>query len=308
MLLEDHTILIPADVPEDKKGIYVTHYREATKNTGKLVLFAGDQKVEHLNNDFYGENISPEDNNPEHLFQIAASSNIGVFAAQLGLIARYGQDYSTIPYLIKLNSKSNIVKPEEHDPLSESWFAFGQVQEFMTSSQLNIVGVGYTIYLGSEYETEMLKEAAQIILRAHQQGLLTVIWMYPRGKNITDEKDAHLIAGAAGVAASLGADFVKVNYPHATDIPAEELFKEAVQAAGRTKVICAGGPSEDPQAFFETLYKQLHISGAAGCATGRNIHQKPLDEANRFCHAISSLVYDNKTVEEALAIYNQSHD
>ena len=34
---------------------------------------------------------------------------------------------------------------------------------------------------------------------------------------MTDEKDAALIAGAAGTALCLGADFVKVNPPSATD-------------------------------------------------------------------------------------------
>jgi len=35
----------------------------------------------------------------------------------------------------------------------------------------------------------------------------------PGGKAVADEKDPHLIAGATGVAACLGSDFVKVNYP-----------------------------------------------------------------------------------------------
>ena len=32
-------------------------------------------------------------------------------------------------------------------------------------------------------------------------------------KAVTDEKDPHLIASATGVAARIGSDFVKVNYP-----------------------------------------------------------------------------------------------
>jgi fructose-bisphosphate aldolase/6-deoxy-5-ketofructose 1-phosphate synthase len=74
-----------------------------TKGSGRLMLFAGDQKVEHLNNDFYGEGIHPDDADPEHLFRIAAEAKIGVFATQLGLIARYGMDYPHVPYLVKLN-------------------------------------------------------------------------------------------------------------------------------------------------------------------------------------------------------------
>ena len=50
-----------------------------------------------------------------------------------------------------------------------------------------------------------------------------MLWIYPRGKAVTAEKDPDLIAGAAGVALCLGADFVKVNPPKPEDgrTPAE---------------------------------------------------------------------------------------
>ncbi len=83
---------------------YITNYLTITRNTGRLMLFAGDQKAEHLNNDFYGEGIHPDDNDPEHLFLVAIRERIGVFETQLGLKARYGMEYCQIPYLVKLNS------------------------------------------------------------------------------------------------------------------------------------------------------------------------------------------------------------
>ncbi len=54
----------------------------------RLMLMAGDQKVEHLNNDFYGPEIAEDDGDPEHLFRIASRARIWVFATQMGLIAR----------------------------------------------------------------------------------------------------------------------------------------------------------------------------------------------------------------------------
>ena len=60
----------------------------------------------------------------------------------------------------------------------------------------------------------MLSEAAQLIRQAHELGMVSVVWMYPRGKAVPDEKDPQLISGAAGVAACIGADFAKVNYPN----------------------------------------------------------------------------------------------
>ncbi|HJJ78225.1 MAG TPA: aldolase, partial [Methanocorpusculum sp.] len=149
---------------------------------------------------------------------------------------------------------------------------------------------------------EMLTEAASLINDAHFHGLVTVLWIYPRGKAVKDEKDPHLIAGAAGVAACLGSDFVKVNAPKKDGKSGAELLQEAVQAAGRTKVVCAGGSSTSEEKFLSELYDQIHVGGASGNATGRNIHQKPLDEAVKFCNAIYAITVENKSVEEALAI------
>jgi len=297
-------IKVPLDVPKDKRIEYTKNYEEMTHGIGRLMLFAGDQKVEHLNKDFYGKGISIDDADPEHLFKIAGKAKIGVFATQLGLIARYGMDYREVPYLVKLNSKTNIVKTDQMDPFSNQWIDVDQVVKFKKETGLKILAVGYTIYPGSKYEGDLLRQAAQIVYKAHENGLVTVIWAYPRGIAITDELDPHLIAGATGIVATLGSDFVKVNYPEVKDGGnVAELFKEAVMAAGRTKVLCAGGPSIDVKAFLQRLHDQIFISGASGNATGRNIHQKSLDEAIKMCNAIYDITVEGKSVDEAMKAF-----
>jgi fructose-bisphosphate aldolase/6-deoxy-5-ketofructose 1-phosphate synthase len=299
---------IPADVPNAMRNDYKRNYLAATKNTGKLMLFAGDQKIEHLNDDFYGTTkegfkISLDDNDPEHLFRIASSGTIGVFAAQLGMISRYAADYLNINYLVKLNSKTNLAKDE---PLSTTMVDLQDVMDFKKNSRVNVVGIGYTVYLGSEHENQMLKEAGRLVTWAHQKGLITVLWMYPRGKAVKDEKDPHLIAGAAGVGLCLGSDFVKINYPKKegmSETQRAESFKEAVKAAGRTKVITAGGDSKDVKAFLQETCNQITISGCMGNATGRNIHQKPLQDAIRMCDAISAITLGDKDVDFAYKVY-----
>jgi DhnA family fructose-bisphosphate aldolase class Ia len=304
MSIQGQDIIVPLDVPQAMQKRYITNYASITRNSGRLMLFAGDQKVEHLNKDFYGEGIHPDDGDPEHLFRIASRANIGVFATQLGLIARYGMDYPDIPYLVKLNSKTNLMKTSLADPFSQQWLDVQQVVDFRENSGLHITAVGYTIYLGSEYEAEMLRQAAQIVFQAHRHGLVTVLWMYPRGKAVKDEKDPHLIAGATGVAACLGSDFAKVNYPEQESSESREIFKEAVRAAGRTKVVCAGGSSDEVEDFLKRLHDQIHVSGAAGNATGRNIHQKSSAEAIKMCNAIYAITVEDDSVEEALKIYH----
>ncbi|MFH0967798.1 MAG: aldolase, partial [Methanobacteriota archaeon] len=255
------SVSVPLDVPKEAKKTYISNFETITHDSGRLMLFAGDQKIEHLNEDFFGDGIHSDDNGPEHLFRIAAKAKIGCFAAQMGLIARYGSDYPDVPYLVKLNSKTNLVGTSQKEPYSGLLTTVEQVVKFKKSSGLNILGIGYTVYLGSEYESEMLKVAADAIFEAHQNGFVTVLWIYPRGKAVKDEKDPHLIAGAAGVAACLGSDFVKVNPPKKEGSSSVELMKEATKAAGRTKVVCAGGSSVDGAVFLKQLWEQIHIGG-----------------------------------------------
>ena len=303
MKRDEKDVVVPLDVPKTARESYMKNYLTITRESDRLMLFAGDQKVEHLNADFYGKGIHPDDSDPEHLFRIASQANIGVFATQLGLIARYGMDYPEIPYLVKLNSKTNLVKTSQCDPLSNQWIDVKQVADFQQQSGLKILAVGYTIYLGSQFEAQMLRQAAQLVFHAHQYGLITILWIYPRGKAVVEEKDPHLIAGATGVAACIGSDFVKVNYPQKEGLESKEIFKEAVLAAGRTKVVCAGGSSVEVKSFLQRLHDQIFISGASGNATGRNIHQKSLEEAVRMCNAVYAITVEGTTVEEALKIY-----
>jgi fructose-bisphosphate aldolase / 6-deoxy-5-ketofructose 1-phosphate synthase len=293
-------IVVPLTVPEKSRDIFYQNYTKATANSGRLFLFAGDQKVEHLNKDFCGSGIAPEDADPRHLFEIASKARIGAFATNLGLIARYAGDYRNVRYVVKLNGKTDLVPTEQSDPLSRCWYSVAQIASFKSRTGLDIVGIGITVYLGSEYESKMLAAAAEAVYEAHQNGLLAIVWMYPRGKAVTDERHPDIIAGAAGVAACLGADFVKVNVPTSSDgRKSADLLRQATMAAGLTKVICSGGSSKDAALFLQDVYHQLHVGGAQGAAVGRNIHQKGLSEAIKFCQALSALILDDVDVAEA---------
>ena len=298
-------VLVPLDVPKTKREEYMKNYSKLTHNTGRLMLFAGDQRVEHLNDDFYGKGIPKDDAKAEHLFKVASKAKIGAFATQLGLIARF-PEYADVPTIVKINSKTNLVKTEQEDPLSTKLWDIEQVMK-LKKAGANILGIGYTIYLGSEYEHFMLREAAQLIFEAHQNGLITILWIYPRGKAVKNEHDSHLIAGAANVANALNADFVKLSYPEnalkaKSDKELEKILTEITNAGGNTKVVFAGGPKTSKKEFLTRLYKQIHLGNAGGSATGRNIHQNTDADAVKMCNAIFSIVVENKKVEDALKI------
>ncbi|MCL2756699.1 MAG: aldolase [Coriobacteriia bacterium] len=308
--LTPNQVKVPVDVLPEAREIYIDNYLAATRGTGRLMLFACDQKVEHLNDDFYGEGIHADDNEPEHLFRIGSQGVVGVLAGQRGLIARYAADYPEINYLVKMNSKTHLIKTAQDDPYSPLLYSIDAVLA-MRDAGVNIVALGYTIYLGSEYEATMMAEAGELIAEAHANGLLVVLWIYPRGKAVGNEKDANLIAGAAGVALCLGADFVKVNPPKPAagdTATSAELLKRASAASGRTGLVCAGGSTVDATKFLSQLYDQIHIGGATGNATGRNIHQRSLDEAVRLTKAISAITLGDYDVAEALDVFNGLED
>ena len=277
-------LTIPATVPHDKYETYKKNYKTITHGTDRLFLFAADQKIEHLNKDFFGPGLPQEINNPEHVFSIASQSKIGVFATHLGLINRYGAKHKNVPYCAKLDGKTNLSKGE---PYSKQIWTVQDAVNSATNADLNICAVGYTVYVGSEYEREMLTEAATIVKNAHAAGLIAILWMYPRGGSIKNEKNEDLIAGAAGLGASLGADFVKVNEPES----GPSGLKQAVQAAGNSKVIVAGGAARDPEDCIQMVKQQLELGGTAGGAIGRNIFQHSLKDAIDLSNKLSELIY-----------------
>ncbi|MFT4250306.1 MAG: aldolase [Candidatus Woesearchaeota archaeon] len=299
-------VIVPASCLPEEREHYIKRYLAATKHTGNLMLFAGDQKIEDLNKDFYGEDAHPDDNDPEHLFRIASQGEVGVFAAQHGLISRYAADYPTVRYLVKMNSRTNLVSKQQMEPVSQSLVDFHHVLQLIEGG-VDVVGIGYTVYLGSEHEAVMLSEAGRFIAEAHRHGLLAVLWMYPRGEAVKNEFSEDLIAGAAGVACSLGADFVKVNPPrcHKDGSLDASLLQQAVLAAGRTGVITSGGGGVSAEEFLERTASQIQF-GVRGSATGRNIHQHDLATATAMCNALNAIVVDHATLAEAKQFFKQA--
>ena len=61
-------------------------------------------------------------------------------------------------------------------------------------------------------------------------------------------------------------------------------------------------PRLNGEKFIRELYEQINTGGASGNATGRNIHQKSLDDAVKFCNAIYAVTVEGKSAEEALKL------
>ena len=293
-------VVVPADVPEYAHAQYVENYTAVTKNTGRLFIFAADQKIEHLNHDFYGPTIDADAHDPEHIFRIAQEGSIGALAIHAGPIARYGRVYNNIDYIVKLNGKTNLLNSQDFDPMSALMWDIQDVLSLASENNITIRGVGCTVYLGGEHESVMLTQAAQTVMQAHQEGLVAVLWIYPRARHIKDAGTPELIAGAAGLGNALGADFVKVHAPHAqAGMSSMQALTIATQTAGNTGVICSGGEYIPTDELLKNIHEQIVQGGASGCAIGRNIFQRSYPHAVALTHAISAMVYQDASVQEA---------
>lgn len=222
---------------------------------GKAIYLAYDHGIEHGPVDLKGKSIDPA-----YVLDIAVQGGYNAIILQKGVAEKYYSSYKDkIPLIVKLNGRSRLVGGE---PLSR------QVCSVSEAVSLGAVAVGYTIYLGSQHESEMFKEFGKIEEEAHQAGLIVIGWMYPRGQAVKDDDSPEITAYAARVGLELGADLVKIKY-----CGSKECFIEAVKAAGRTKVVLSGGPKVSDEEFLE-IVKNIIEAGAIGLAVGRNVWQR----------------------------------
>jgi len=237
---------------------------------GKALFLAYDQGMEHGPTDFNEENIDPE-----RVLAIADSGYFTGVILQKGVAEKYyfGKSYK-VPLIVKLNGKTHLVRDE--DPYSS------QICSIKEALSYGAKAVGYTIYVGSEFETKMTEEFGKIEQEAEEAGIPVIAWMYPRGRNVPDENDPKLIAYAARIGLELGADIVKIRYTGDS-----ASFKWVVQSAGKTKVVVMGGSKESEETFLERT-RTVMEAGAIGLAVGRNVWQaeKPLAVAEKIAQII----------------------
>ncbi|MBM3200481.1 hypothetical protein FJZ53_06085 [Candidatus Woesearchaeota archaeon] len=158
--------------------------------------------------------------------------------------------------------------------------------------ELGAKAVGYTIYVGSAHEATMFKDFQKIQEEAHKHGLPVIAWMYPRGQAIQDDKSKEILAYAARIGLELGADMVKIKYTGNID-----SFKWVVKSAGKVKVLVAGGSKQSEEDMIKETFDIMQ-TGASGLAIGRNVWQH--DQPLKMTAALKRIIFENKTVEEAL--------
>lgn len=238
---------------------------------GKVLLLAMDQGIEHGPKDFNERNIDPE-----FVFDIAAKGGFTGFAVHKGIAYKYFEDYAgKVPLVLKLNGRTSIVPKDE--------IYSSPVATVKEAVALGADAIGYTLYVGSPMEAKMFHEFGMIRAECEEYGMPSIVWAYPRGKYVANEKDPATVAYAARCALELGADIVKVNYTGST-----ESFKQVVCAAQKCRVISSGGSKETYDEFISKA-KDVMAAGAAGFAVGRNVWQD--DDPMKVAEGIRKVVF-----------------
>lgn len=160
--------------------------------------------------------------------------------------------------------------------------------------KLGADAVSIHVNLGNGSERDMLRDFGIVTNEAKTWGMPLLAMIYPRGEKIKDEFDVKYIKHAARVGNEMGADIVKVSYTGSV-----ETFKEVVEGCS-IPVVIAGGPKMDSDREILEMVKGAIEAGAAGASIGRNVfqHKNP----TKMVGAISSVVHDNMSVEDALKL------
>ena len=237
---------------------------------GRSVLLAYDQGLEHgPSMDFTDRNVDPS-----FIMETAVKGGFNGVILQKGLAERYYD--GNVPLIVKLNGRSSLPKGE---PLSRQVFSV----EYAVS--LGAKAVGYTIYLGSSFESEMFAEFGRIQEQAHERGLPAIAWVYPRGAAVQNDTSKEIVAYAARAALELGADAAKIKYTGDS-----QSFSWAVKSAGKMPVFMSGGPKAPDDATFLAHVAGAIKAGATGLAVGRNVWQNP--DPLAMAKALRSLVIE----------------
>jgi len=264
-----------------------------TRNGNSLIL-AYDHGTEHGPVDFQP---MPKSADPEHVFEVAQHSAVTAIALQKGN-AEYYRSWESendiedgAPLLVKLNGNSNLAKRDDY-------YSPKQCTVKYAVEELGAEAVGYTMYAGSLHEDEMWKEFREVQEQAREYDVPVVLWSYPRGKGIEEnrdyrgQKDPEVVAYGARLGLELGADMVKCKYPGE-----KEDWQKLEENVGGLKTVMSGGSKRSDKTFLRDVSDTID-AGGNGLAVGRNIFQR--EDPNELLDSLEKVIFEQASPEDAL--------
>ncbi len=275
-----------------KARLYRILYRHGLRN-GTALFLPYDQGLEHGPRDFFA---NPAASDPKYVIGLALEGGFNGIAIQIGLAEKFYWEYAgEVPLVLKLNGKTDI--PSAIDPLSP---VNATVEDAV---RLGADAVGYTLYVGTPAQPADFAQYQKVRSDARRLGMPLVVWAYPRGSAIDAKggKDSfYAVDYAARTASELGADVVKVNFPHPekrSDVPepylaefsSQQAIDAVVRSANRTLLLVSGGERAGDEAMLDKARQSME-AGATGLIFGRNVWQRRRDESLRFAAALRDIL------------------
>jgi len=286
--------------------------------TGFLSILPVDQGIEHTAGASFAPN--PMYFDPENIVKLAIEGGCNAVASTFGVLAAVSRKYAhKIPFIVKLNHNELMTYPNKYDQIM-----FGSVEE---AWNLGAKAVGATIYFGSEESNQQIIEVAEAFERAHELGMVTVLWCYTRNSAFKkDGVDYHTAADLTAQANHLGvtiqADIIKQKLPevnggfkalnfakthekvytqltteHPIDLTRYQIVNNYM---GRFGLINSGGASSGASDLAEAVFTAVvnKRAGGMGLISGRKAFQRPMKEGAALLNAIQD-VYLSKEIDIA---------
>src|SRR5471030_1634552 len=283
--------------------------------TGYVSILPVDQGVEHSAGASFAPN--PDYFDPEAICKLAIEGGCNGVASTLGVLGAVSRKYAhKIPFLLKLNHNEFLSYPNAFDQIK-----FASVKQ---AFEMGAMGVGATIYFGSEESKRQIQEVTEMFQHAHELGMFTVLWCYLRNAAFkTKEHDFHTAADLTGQANHLGvtieADIIKQKLPdcnggftalnfgktdkrvyselstnHPIDLTRYQILNCYM---GRAGLINSGGASSGESDLKEAVKTAVinKRAGGMGLISGRKAFQRPMAEGIGLLNAIQD-VYLSKDV------------
>ena len=280
--------------------------------TGYISILPVDQGIEHSAGASFAPN--PIYFDPENIVRLAIEGGCNAVASTLGVLGAVSRKYAhKIPFLVKLNHNELMTYPTTYDQIM-----FSQVDQ---AFDMGAAAVGATIYFGSDQSDRQIQEVSEAFARAHEVGLVTVLWCYLRNSAFKIAgTDYHTAADLTSQANHLGvtiqADIIKQKLPENNggynavkfgkthpkvysdltpdDHPIElARYQVANCYLGRSPLINSGGASGDND-FAEAARTAVinKRAGGMGLISGRKAFQRPMDEGVKLLNLIQDVYLD----------------
>ena len=287
----------------------IFNQRGRLAGTGYISILPVDQGIEHSASASFA--INPNYFDPENIIKLAIDGGCNALASTLGVLGSMSRRYARkLPFVVKLNHNELLSKP----PISDQTM-FASVDQAL---DLGAVGIGSTIYFGSQESRRQIQETSEAFKYAHELGLVCVLWCYLRnpeefvkgGKDYHTANDLESQANHLGVTieadivkqkiSTLNRGFLDLNFGKtdklvyeklATDHPLEwNRYQVANCYMGRVGLINSGGESGTNDLADAVKAAVINKrSGGMGLILGRKAFKKPTPEGIKILNAVQDV-------------------